>query len=256
MVDLTGVAVPGRSATLRGYLAVPDAARHPGPWPGVVLVFEAFGLDVEMRRHAERLAGMGYLALVPDLYSDGGARRCVIATFRALFAGDGRPFADLEAARQWLIGDERCTGRVGVIGFCLGGGFALLVAARGFDASSVNDGHAPQDLNGAVAGACPIVASYAGRDPSMRGVASRIEAALTRADVAHDVLEYPLAGHSFLNDHPNGPRIMRPLARLTDVGPEPAAAAHAWSRIDAFFAAHLRERPADAVSAGDSVDAS
>lgn len=240
-VDLTSVELPGRSRTLTGHLAVPDPQRHPGPWPGVVIAFEAFGLDDEMRRHADRLASMGYLALVPDLYSDGGPRRCVVSTFRSLLDGRGRPFADLEAGRRWLAADGRCTGRIGVIGFCLGGGFALLGATRGFDASSVNYGvNPPNDLDTTVAGACPVVASYGGRDAGTRGVSTRLAAALTRAGVAHDVLEYPLAGHSFLNEAPNGPRPLRPLLRLSGAGPHPASAEHAWRRIDAFFSAHLR----------------
>ncbi len=241
-VDLTSVDVPGRSRTLTGYLAVPDEQRHgPPPWPGVVVAFEAFGLDGEMRRHADHLADLGYLSVVPDLYSDGGARRCLVSTFRSLFDGAGRPFADLEAGRQWLIADPRCTGRVGVIGFCLGGGFALLAAARGFDVSSVNYGAAPKDLDAAVARACPIVASYGGRDVATRGVAGRLEAALTSAGVVHDVLQYPQAGHSFLNAAANGPRLLRPLLRATGNGPHPEAAAHAWERIETFFTTHLAE---------------
>lgn len=239
-VDLTGVEEPGRSERLSGYLAVPDPAVHgEGPWPGVVVAFEAWGLDEQMRGHADRLAALGYLTLMPDLYSDGGARRCMISTFRALLAGQGRPFADLEAGRRWLIDDPRCTGAVGVIGFCMGGGFALVAATRGFQASSVNYGMAPKDLDAAVAGACPVVASYGGRDGSLRGVAGRLEAALTRAGVAHDVLEYPQAGHSFLNTAPNGPAPYRALARVRPDGPAPDAAEHAWSRIGTFFASHL-----------------
>lgn len=241
LIDLTGQEVPGRSGTLRGYLAVPSAAAHPPPWPGAVMVFEAFGLDEQMRAHADRLAAAGYLTLMPDLYSDGGARRCVVATFRALLARQGRPFADLEAARRRLATDEQCTGRIGVIGFCLGGGFALLGASRGFDAAAVNYGAGvPDDLDAAVADACPIVASYGGRDGSLRGMAARLEAALTRAGVVHDVLEYPQAGHSFLNTGPNGPRAIRPLLRASGAGPHPPAAEHAWARIEQFFAAHLR----------------
>lgn len=240
-VDLTTIEIEGRSRALNGYLATPGQARHgSGPWPGVVVVFEAFGLDEQMRAHADRLADLGYLALVPDLYSDGGVRRCVVSTFRSLFAGEGRPFADLEAARQWLLASPRCTGRVGVIGFCLGGGFALLGASRGFDASAVNYGSPPKDLDAAVARACPIVASYGGRDAGLRGVAQRLEAALTRAGVAHDVVEYPQAGHSFLNSAPNGPVALRPLMRLGHVGPHPQVAEHAWTRIADFFDVHLR----------------
>jgi len=54
------------------------------------------------------------------------------------------------------------------------------------------------------------------------------------------VQEYPSASHSFLNDAENGPRLLRPLIRITGMGPEPAAAADAWQRIEAFFATHLR----------------
>jgi carboxymethylenebutenolidase len=228
---------PGASPGLHGVLAVPDGE---GPWPAVVVVHEAFGVTDVMRRQAERLAEAGFLALMPDLFSAGGARRCLVSTFRALAAGEGRAFVDVESARRLLLGRADCTGRVGVIGFCMGGGFALAAASRGFDASSVNYGMLPEDLDGVLDGACPIVASYGGRDRQLAGSAARLEAALTAHGIAHDVREHPDAGHSFLNDAETGPRILRPVLRAAGMGPEPASAADAWRRIDAFLDAHLR----------------
>jgi len=239
-LDLSArAAAAGGSPVLGGYLAVPDG---PGPWPGVVLVHEAFGLDAEMRGHADRLARMGFLTLAPDLYSAGGARRCLVATFRALASGRGRAFADIEAARTELAERPDCTGRIGVIGFCMGGGFALLTAAKGFEASSVNYGQLPRDLDAAVAGACPIVGSYGARDVSLRGAAGRLETALTRADVPHDVVEYPDASHAFLNERENAPALLRPFVRIMNFGPAPEAAAHAWGRIESFLRTHLDPR--------------
>jgi carboxymethylenebutenolidase len=237
-IDLTELAgKQGGSTELYGYLVKPSGE---GPWPGVVMVHEAFGLDEVMQRQAERLAKAGFLTLAVDLYSAGGARRCLIPTFRALLKGEGRPFADIEAARVWLKESDQCTGKVGVIGFCMGGGFALLTAKTGFDASSVNYGQPPRDLDGALVGACPIVASYGGRDlPPLRSVPAKLEIALTKAGIPHDVKSYPDAGHAFLNDAPTGPKVLRPLMRVTGMGPEPASAADAWQRIDAFFMEHL-----------------
>src|SRR5581483_6872841 len=122
MAEIELGAVPGGSHHLRGYVARPDGA---GPWPGVVIVHEAYGLADVMRRQADRLAQAGYLALLPDLYSDGGALRCVVRTMRALVAGQGRALVDIEAARQWLLAQGDCTGRIGIVGFCMGGAFAL-----------------------------------------------------------------------------------------------------------------------------------
>src|SRR5215217_8814755 len=172
---------------LKAHLAVPPVGA--GPWPGVVVLHESFGLNDDIRQQADRLAAAGYLALAPDLFSAGGAWRCIRATFAALTRGHGKAFDDIEAARAWLTRREDCTGRVGVIGFCMGGGFALLTAARGFDASAPNYAHLPKDLDGALSGACPIVASYGARDRSLRGTAAELEAALQRHDIPHDVKE-------------------------------------------------------------------
>lgn len=242
---------PGGSPELRGVLGVPSAAVHGGgPWPGVVVVHEAFGVDDVMRRQVERLAEAGYLALMPDLFTAGGARKCLTATFRALAAGHGRAFEDVESARAQLVALAECTGRIGVIGFCMGGAFALQLASPSrpggpYAASSVNYGRLPGDdaeLDALLAGACPVVASYGGRDASLKGAADRLDRGLQHAGVPHDVREYPSAGHSFLNDAPNGPRLLRPvMRRVLGVGPEPEAAADAWARIEAFFAEHLRE---------------
>jgi carboxymethylenebutenolidase len=208
-----------------------------GPWPGVVVLHEAFGLTDDIRDHTARLAAAGYLALAPDLYRGRGMRRCLLATFKALRAGRGQPFDDIDAARRELAARDDCTGKVGVIGFCMGGGFALLTAARGFDASAPNYSPLPKDLDAALAGACPVVASFGARDLELKGAAAKVSSALERAGVEHDVKEYADAGHSFLNRHNTGP--FSPLLRVAGLGFHQPSAEDAWGRILRFFDAHL-----------------
>jgi carboxymethylenebutenolidase len=236
-IDLSDLAADrDGSRPLRGYLASPAGT---GPWPGVVMIHEIFGLDDVMRGHADRLAGFGYLTLAVDLFSAGSTARCLVATMTAMVRGHGRAFADIRAARDYLAASRDCTGKIGVIGFCIGGGFALLSASDGYDVAAVNYGQLPRHLDETLAAACPIVASYGGRDRSLRGAASRLDAALEKAGVTHDVKEYPAASHAFLNDAETGPRALRPLLRVAGIGPEPESAKDAWNRIELFFATHL-----------------
>ena len=229
---------PDRPGALRGLLGVPEGE---GPFPAVVVVHEVFGVDAAMRDHVDRLVSLGYLVLMPDLFSRGGARRCLVATFRALRAGHGPAFADIEAARAHLLARPDARGSVGVIGFCMGGGFALLLAGSGgYGAASINYGMLPADLDDALDGACPIVGSYGGSDLSLRGAAAKLESALVARGIEHDVVEYADAGHGFLNALPAGPRLMRVvMGPIMGRGLRPVEAADTWERIDAFFRRQL-----------------
>ncbi|HVW33358.1 MAG TPA: dienelactone hydrolase family protein, partial [Acidimicrobiia bacterium] len=189
------VTLPG---PLDGYLAVPDGA---GAVPGVVVLHEAFGLDDDIRAIAERFAAAGFAAVAPDLFSWGSTPRCLVATFRDLLRREGDTPRRVDAAGEWLAAHPRCTGRVGVVGFCMGGGFALLAATRSrFAVSGVNYGLVPKRAGALLAGACPVVASYGAKDP-MRAHAGRLDAALAANGVDHDVKVYPGVGHSFMNHH-------------------------------------------------------
>ncbi|MCA0331574.1 MAG: dienelactone hydrolase family protein [Actinobacteria bacterium] len=238
MPDIT-LEVPGHS-TIPAYYA--PAQGVDGPAPGVVVVHEAFGLTDAIREITDQFATRGYHALAPDLVSYASNLRCLVHVARALSSGEGRSFDELEAARTWLAGHEGSNGRVGVAGFCLGGAFAMLLATRGFEASAAMYGQLPKNLDRAFGGACPVVASYGGRDSSLRGAGEKLEAALEAQGVRHDVKTYPEAGHSFMT-HSEGdaPVWIRPMSKaLLHVGYVDTAAHDSWQRIDAMFSEALR----------------
>lgn len=233
MPDLT---FQGASGRLRAYVAEPASN---APCPGVVVVQDALGLTDDIRQQADRLGANGYLAFAPDLYSGRGLR-CVLATLVASRSGRGAAYGDLEEARRWLTERSDCTGRVGIIGFCMGGGFAIQAAPRyPFAAAAVNYGEVPRDAEQRLRGSCPVVGSYGRRDLVLRGRARRLERALDHLGVPHDIEEYPDVGHSFMNQLEVGP-IFGPLVNVCNLGYDDAAAEDAWRRILAFFDRHLR----------------
>jgi len=218
------------------YLAEP--ADGAGPHPGVIVIHEAYGLDDDIRAKADRLASRGYLAQAVDLFDHGPRVKCTLAAFRSLATGKGPAFDEIDAARGRLAARADCTGKVGVIGFCMGGGFALLCAPRlDFAAAAANYGIVPRNAAEVLKGACPIVASYGGRDVALKGAAGKLETSLAKAGVEHDVKEYPDASHSFLNQHTSG--VSGALARISGMNYHGPSAVDAWRRIDAFFDEHL-----------------
>ena len=235
---MTDVQFATANGNLPGHLATPATA---APWPGVVVIMDAVGLSADIRSHADRLAGAGYLALAPDLYARGGRRKCVSATIKASRRGVGPAYADIEGARRFLADHDDCTGRVGIIGFCMGGGFALMCAlAGGYNASAVNYGFVPDNIDDRLSAGdpCPIVGSFGKRDLIARGHPARLEAALATAGVPHDIKTYDGVGHSFMNKL--APKPVNPILRVTGFGYSEEVTADAYRRILAFFDQHLR----------------
>lgn len=227
-----------------------EEPRGTGPFAGVVVLHDAMGMTTDLRNQAKWLADAGFVAAAPDLYSFGGTFGCLFHVVRDAMRGSGRVFDEIEATRQYLLSREDSNGAVGLIGFCMGGGFALLLAPRryGFGAASANYGALPKDAEVRLASACPIVGSYGARDSSLRGAAERLAGILDAANVPNDIKEYPDAGHSFLNDHDISevPWIFRIMGHLVGgtAYHEPSAA-DARARIAAFFRSHLQPGDAD-----------
>jgi carboxymethylenebutenolidase len=230
------ISYPVGDGSIPGYLAVPPAT--PGPWPGVVVIHEAFGLNDDIRAKADEFAARGYLALAPDLFDGKSWIRCIRAAFSQLRAGRGAAFDVLDAAREFLADRPDCTGRTGVIGFCLGGGFALLCAPRpGFGVAAVNYGDVPKDAETVLAGACPVVGSFGARDPMGTQHPERLQRALAVLEVPHDVKTYPGAGHRFMTKSTGASAVLAKLGRMTF---QPEDAADAWQRIFTFFETYLQ----------------
>ena len=225
---------PTSDGTMPAVLTLPDEAE--GPVPGLLMIYEIFGMSDEMRRVARDLAAEGYAVLIPDLFARGRVRAlCVAATMRTMVNGSGAAMDDLEAARRWLADRPEVDGsRLGTIGFCMGGSFALLLARTGLYKVSAPFYGRPPDLPRS----CPVVASFGGRDLGMRGAPEKLTADLEAAGVPHDVTVYPDAGHSFFTRTPG---LKGQLVRRLPIHAEyhEASAQDAHRRVVAFFREHL-----------------
>ena len=235
--------IPTGRGVMPVYSAVPDT---PPPWPGVVVIHDFTGLSHDLHAQAEWLASEGFLAVAPDLYYWGSRFGCLRTIMRDLGRRRGRSFDDIEAARQWLQDQDRCTGKIGVVGFCMGGGYAVARAADpGYQACGVNYGGCPSDADEWLPDACPIVGSFGGADHSPLGARAgrRLGELLTDLEVPHDVKVYPGVGHGFMNNHAPEDRtlMLTFLARISGTRYDEPATLDARRRISAFFHRYLRD---------------
>lgn len=210
------------------YAALPAAAER-----GVVVIHELFGRQPEIDRVVDRFAAAGYAAVGPDLFAGRFKPACIRRALATIASGEGLFAEQLDEAKRWLSResgiDEQ---RIGVIGFCIGGGLALAVGRR-FAAVSTNYGDLPPDE--VLRGTSPIIACYGGRDRIFRRNGERLRERLrVLGEREPEVHSYASVGHSFLTDgdHPIGVALTWPLFQIRY---DPAVAEDAWAKILGFF---------------------
>ncbi len=210
-----------------GFVALPDG---PGPHPGVVVIHEAYGLNESIKDVARRFADTGYVALAVDLFADRNRAICMARYMVGMLRGSvNRPgVGDLKLALSHLMTlPEVDPQRVGAIGFCMGGSFAVAWACTDDRLKAIAPFYAanPRPLE-AVARMCPVVGSYPEKDFTA-SAGRALDAELTRRQIEHDVKIYPDTRHSFFT-------AKRSQAEID-------AADDAWRRVMEFFGTHLGE---------------
>jgi len=208
-----------------GYLALPDSA---GPHPAVVVIHEAFGLNDNIKQISDRFADAGYAALAVDLFTDRNRAICMARYMAGMLMGSVNRYGidDLKSALTFLAKlPEVDVQRMGAIGFCMGGGFAIAWACTDSRLKAIAPFYAanPRPLE-VVKRLCPVVGSYPEKDFTARAGRS-LDQALTRHKIVHDIKIYPNAQHSFFND----------AGRASN----PEAADDAWRRVLGFFGEQL-----------------
>ena len=208
-----------------GYLALPDT---PGPHPGVVVIHEAYGLNENIKDIAGRFADQGYAALAVDLFGGRNRTICMARYMAGMLGGSVNRvgISDLKAALTRLAEmPEIDPDRIGAIGFCMGGAFAIAWACTDPRLKAIAPfyGANPRPLE-AVKRSCPVVGSYPEKDFSA-SAGRALDQALDGYGISHDIKIYPGARHSFFNYR--GRAYNQP------------AAEDSWHRVLSFFEEHL-----------------
>lgn len=198
----------------------------------MVVIHEVFGRQPEIDRVVDRFGAAGYAAVGPDFFADTWTPICIRRALATIGSGEG-PMADrIDEARRWLCERSGVSPeRVGVIGFCLGGGLALAVG-RHFGAVSTNYGDLPPAK--VLREGPPVIGCYGGRDRMFARNAKRLRARLDELDKPGEIHVFPSVGHSFLTDghHPLARTLTWPLMQIRW---DPEVAEDGWRRILSFF---------------------
>jgi carboxymethylenebutenolidase len=219
---------PGARSEVTAYVARPARAKL--PLPGMLVIHENRGLNAHIEDVARRAALAGYVAVAPDglSYVGGAPRDQEAARDRFREADVDTITADVVRGVGYLKSRNDCTGKVGSVGFCYGGGVALqcAVAEPATDASVSFYGRALEAEQVARVNA-PLMMHYAGNDPRVNAMIPDFRKALDQHGVAYSLHMYPGTGHGFHND-------------TSQARYDLAAAELAWKRTIDFFDHYLR----------------
>ena len=218
---------PQGSGTMRGYFARP--ANAAGKLPGVLVIHENRGLNPYTEDVARRLAVEGYVAFAPDALTPVGGYPGDEDKARAIFAKlDPKKRAeDLIAAAGFLKSHRECSGRIGAVGFCFGGGIVNMLAVRVPDLAAAVPFYGAQPKPEDVAKIkAPLLIHYAEHDDRINAGWKPFERALKANGVRYEMHMYPGTQHAFHND--TTPRYDEAAAKLS------------WERTLAFFKMHLK----------------
>jgi carboxymethylenebutenolidase len=213
------------SRQLEGYLARPEGE---GPFPGIVVIHEAYGLNENIKDITRRFADQGYIALAVDLFAGRNRAICMFRFMGNLLLNSlqNNTITDLKASLTFLSEQQVVDNvRLGAVGYCLGGSFAIAWACTDDRLKAIAPYYAmnPRPLE-AVNRLCPVVGSYPGSDFTTP-IGQKLDVELERYQVPHDIKIYSGAKHSFFND--------------TSRNYNKSAAQDSWGRVLAFFGEHL-----------------
>jgi len=220
------VAFASNGGSASGYLSAPDGGRG----PGVVVIQEWWGLVPHIKSIADRLAREGFLALAPDLYHGKSTRSPDEAGKLMMALNIDQAERDLAGAMRFLKAQaSNSSGKVGTVGFCMGGALSLYAASKNADVSAcvVFYGGHPKVQPDLAALRAPVLGLYAEKDSFVTVASVReLESKLKILGKQYELHVYPKVDHGFFNDE-------RPEVYDTE------AAADAWNRTLSFFRQHL-----------------
>jgi len=204
-----------------GYLVTPDGL---GPHPGVVVIHEVYGLNDQIKEICQRFAAAGYAALAVDLFTDRNRAVCMTRYMAGMLLGSVNRYgvSDLKSALTYLAKNRSIDAkRLGAIGFCMGGSFAVAWACTDSRLKAIAPFYAvnPRPLD-VVSRLCPVVGSYPENDFTAKA-GRTLDVELDRYGIAHDIKIYPGAEHSFVN--------------TASKAYNQAAAEDSWTRVMKFF---------------------
>jgi carboxymethylenebutenolidase len=218
---------PNGSGTMKGYMAKP--ANATGKLPGVIVIHENRGLNPYIEDVTRRVALLNYVAFAPDALTPLGGypgdEEKAVKEFATLDAK--KRTEDLVTGAEFLKARPECTGKIGAVGFCFGGGIVNMFAVRMPDLAASVPFYGAQPAAEDVAKIkAPLLIHYAGLDERINAGWPAYEAALKANKVRYEAFIYPNVNHGFHND--TTPRYDEAAAKL------------AWQRTVDFFAKNLR----------------
>lgn len=197
------------------------------------------GINPDMARIASRFAEAGYVALVPDLFDGKKSPLCVVKTVRSIAAGSGPAHDIVDQAQTWLRSQPGvASNKVGAVGFCMGGGFAVL-HARGPDVAFVATfyGEVPEERSD-LEDIAPCFGGYGTQDRLFIKHGRRLKTRLEELGTPHDVRIYDNVGHSYMN------QLTGVLGKAVAYSPmrarfDQSASEDSWAAMLEFFDAQL-----------------